>query len=1370
MPQVIDVPGQGLVEFPDGMDDGAIVTAIKANMPAPTPSLAPVTQAPLAPAMAPAIATLLPGSRVEINTPIPVEQQKDTVNQALQQTHEAMSASPLPDVRLPALPGQELQAGLGQSLYDLIRSTVSPYGALAAGAMMTPAAAPVALGLGAMGVKHGAETLGEASVSHNMQDIGRGLGEVLLGALGVGGGVRAGIQKPSVLENMRAPVERQVTESILDNADPTAYNPTDIARFERAKNVTPSKIGPERQLTTGEPPYAGTVRSDQTPLSQEGVFGEGQQSPRSSDSQRVGGGQAEPSDAVLREEAPQTVPFGQIPSIGRGIQAAVEKNREAASFFLPGPRVVRTQAEFGIAPTAKVEGQQLLNRVKNKLHPEEFKAYEAAGMAGFLAEKRTPEELAKWMEENGPRVETQVYGMQRKVSEARREYDKLTHEWMDALPLGTRQQVTFLRRGNEFREAAIQNLKDVGWKDEDFAKADRYNELRGLVEAEYHDTSPLATTAYKTVSAFPTDEPPVKGGIQIQSALDKSRKGESGAFNVNVLRDLARDFWDLVRSGRPTRSSTVTPGSVRLNTGRTPEFRFQPQNVEKAMALEYKGIGSVPGIGPFLDPRARPATPVTDAIITTYRLKAKARAIKDLFAEQSRSWPNPFQTDRDGLVTLANGSRLPPSDAIELAMGGTPVPFTPQQNAFLQWWRDFNRQVVQYAQSQGVMQMLDSDGNLIDVDAPFFPRHSYSKEGFEREARNTGRSGALPGGRKQFQRGRYYKTEAEGRAAGIKYEPDIYLRIAQRLEDIYSAIADERLAADPAMQGRPLAGYGPRFLEEGMTHVPAFRGRVFPREEFHQIQKHFLSTPPESHETVAKVNDMMRALSLAGDMSYLGAQQLGLLMSRPHIWAKGAGFATAAWAKPQVLADYLNRNAQAAGEFVELGGTAGRAEEYMAGTREGEYLSAIPVGGAFLQRAAHTMTTAMTVAKIEMYKALRNHWPEDRRRELVEAIENTVLSSPMEAIGVTRGRAMLERGIATAPSYYRAGLSQIANLPRGGPAGTLARETIGGLLVGLSALMVAVWTRLGLDPDEITKRLNPTNKNWLKAPVRLNNGHVLEVGPSNVALRMIQTLARMSKAATDDDVRTDASDELVKFAKYRMSPLLKAGFEFFSGRDVLDRKVTKKQALGRAFVPIAMQELVGEGSVEEKAESAAASFFGGSSRPESLSEMRKRVLEEGAKSFGKSYENLDATERAQLEEKVKPLLEQKRARLKSEGQDSQVYALRQQEERKLAVNEAMPADLKSYMKKHGVELPGYQEFLSHNRETLVLTPDEREALKKDVIQELEKAVRSHMNNTAEGFGFADPEMTQKAKDVMWERLMSNTMERVRKRAMSKLSQ
>ena len=35
MPQQIDVPGMGIVEFPDGMDDNAIAAAIKSNMPAP---------------------------------------------------------------------------------------------------------------------------------------------------------------------------------------------------------------------------------------------------------------------------------------------------------------------------------------------------------------------------------------------------------------------------------------------------------------------------------------------------------------------------------------------------------------------------------------------------------------------------------------------------------------------------------------------------------------------------------------------------------------------------------------------------------------------------------------------------------------------------------------------------------------------------------------------------------------------------------------------------------------------------------------------------------------------------------------------------------------------------------------------------------------------------------------------------------------------------------------------------------------------------------------------------------------------------------------------------------------------------------------
>lgn len=39
MPQRIDVPGMGVVEFPDGMSDAQIAAAIKANMPAPEPGM-----------------------------------------------------------------------------------------------------------------------------------------------------------------------------------------------------------------------------------------------------------------------------------------------------------------------------------------------------------------------------------------------------------------------------------------------------------------------------------------------------------------------------------------------------------------------------------------------------------------------------------------------------------------------------------------------------------------------------------------------------------------------------------------------------------------------------------------------------------------------------------------------------------------------------------------------------------------------------------------------------------------------------------------------------------------------------------------------------------------------------------------------------------------------------------------------------------------------------------------------------------------------------------------------------------------------------------------------------------------------------------
>lgn len=111
----------------------------------------------------------------------------------------------------------------------------------------------------------------------------------------------------------------------------------------------------------------------------------------------------------------------------------------------------------------------------------------------------SPEEVKEWLDKNGPKVEVHNYGMEGKVSEAKKEYDRMTHEWFETL--GDEQQTEIL-------SAAIPEdiSRRVFSYDDSYEKALEYFKLKKAVDKEPFDTSPRATSYYKSVSALPTEE------------------------------------------------------------------------------------------------------------------------------------------------------------------------------------------------------------------------------------------------------------------------------------------------------------------------------------------------------------------------------------------------------------------------------------------------------------------------------------------------------------------------------------------------------------------------------------------------------------------------------------------------------------------------------------------------------------------------------------------------------------------------------------------------------------------------------------------------------------------------------------------------
>lgn len=158
---------------------------------------------------------------------------------------------------------------------------------------------------------------------------------------------------------------------------------------------------------------------------------------------------------------------------------------------------------LGLTPSKRntVESLQLLNKLKGG-NQSEWELLKQAGIEDYIKGKEHIEldGLREWVRKNGPKTGVHTYGMEGKVSEAKKEYDSMTHEWLDSKNNDDRSAIIDYLNGEY--EGAIRHLKP-----EDRAKAKQYYDLHQIVEAEPRDTSPRATSAYTTVSAFDASQP-----------------------------------------------------------------------------------------------------------------------------------------------------------------------------------------------------------------------------------------------------------------------------------------------------------------------------------------------------------------------------------------------------------------------------------------------------------------------------------------------------------------------------------------------------------------------------------------------------------------------------------------------------------------------------------------------------------------------------------------------------------------------------------------------------------------------------------------------------------------------------------------------
>lgn len=500
-----------------------------------------------------------------------------------------------------------------------------------------------------------------------------------------------------------------------------------------------------------------------------------------------------------------------------------------------------------------------------------------------------------------------------------------------------------------------------------------------------------------------------------------------------------------------------------------------------------------------------------------------------------------------------------------------------------------------------------------------FPRIALYKKGQESAYKEVKRR---IGGSYGVENERLYDTEQEGQKS-VVYEPDMVKRMVAFIQRTYKAVADADLANNPVLGAKSaddrvlalsreyaddlLSGrkkqkdildmtYRARLgIEAEVQGHGAFAGKVYPAEIAKKLNRSFGEQQHHIVNALSEASTMVKAFMLTGDLAqYL--QQGGPMMFRhPGIWANATIKSLKAIADPNITGRYLLNadNYKAATEFAQSGGSLGHLQDFMSGSQPGELATRVPVIRQIVTRSGQAFGTFFDIAKIEMWKALRESTPKDQWGTTIEMIDNIVLSGKMESAGLSPGRATGERIALMAAAYLRGAAQLVAGMAERGVAGKQARIILSSYVGGLMATMTGLYLASGMSWEEIRKRLTPglNNKKFLAYPIKTGNS-TQEIGPGGIVLNLVSLATDIGMNANDPKAVADLSG---KWLQTKFGPALSTGSALLSGKNAYGQPQSRLKTIGQNFMPIAAQRMLTGATSANKlgsAVSSAASFVG----------------------------------------------------------------------------------------------------------------------------------------------------------------------------------
>ncbi len=323
--------------------------------------------------------------------------------------------------------------------------------------------------------------------------------------------------------------------------------------------------------------------------------------------------------------------------------------------------------------------------------------------------------------------------------------------------------------------------------------------------------------------------------------------------------------------------------------------------------------------------------------------------------------------------------------------------------------------------------------------------------------------------------------------------------------------------------------------------------------------------------TIGNVNSFIKAMRLGYDFGVGQIQLLPTAFSHPTVWAKAQTLAIKSFFNEGYFTAYARRNLKDIQAYAQEGGSIGRLEEYREGlgaqgqlTKALEKLPVIGTPAAGITKAfGRHFQVALDVAKIELWKAFKDVYKNDpvEHQKMVRLVESMTLSGRMESAGVHHSRAIWERALFNAPSYYRGAVEFIGAMAEGGVTGQKARSAMGKFVLGSTAMYYGVSLALGMDEEEIQRRLNPKSSKFMMWTTDDEDGQKLNFGIGNIyrsVLRMFggiaDTITNQDKSLKDFKSLSSDRNPVARFLRGHTGPIPSAIWDSATDRDYLGLK------------------------------------------------------------------------------------------------------------------------------------------------------------------------------------------------------------------------